>query len=240
MNWFFSTLPRHILECFKGRMFIWHLIAIILTIAVVVSGFDWQYFLCTRSPSLLFWLFPAVPIGGFVPVALPLAVFLLSAITRNAQVRMPAWAISQAEIIGGIIAAGYKALTGRAHPAYERRDGPQPSLSIRFAARRGVLGLALISHDHCLCHGRHRVHIVSEEAVGRIRGVHLRWLRWPWRVHDYSLVLGLCGRGDHWNGGRRGRWKRLSAEAQRTCRRQCERTARSQLTVTVPEKDIPS
>src|SRR5690242_3365326 len=54
-----------------------------------------------------------------LPVALPLTLFLLSAIPRNAQVRLTAWAISQAETIGGIIAAGYKALTGRAHPTYE-------------------------------------------------------------------------------------------------------------------------
>ncbi len=34
------------------------------------------------------------------------------------QVWMTAWAICQAEAIGGIVAAGYKALTGRAHPAH--------------------------------------------------------------------------------------------------------------------------
>jgi hypothetical protein len=32
---------------------------------------------------------------------------------------MTSWAISQAEAIGGMVAAGYKALTGRAHPAHE-------------------------------------------------------------------------------------------------------------------------
>jgi membrane-associated phospholipid phosphatase len=135
MKLFFSTLPRHVIECFRGRMLIWHLIAILLTALVVVSGFDWQYFLWTRSPTLLSWVFPAVPIGGLVPIALPLALFLLSAITRNAQARVTAWAVTQAEIIGGIIAAGYKALTGRAHPAYE--VGADITHVFRFGLLRG-------------------------------------------------------------------------------------------------------
>ncbi|MHC1766171.1 MAG: phosphatase PAP2 family protein [Verrucomicrobiia bacterium] len=116
---FFSTLPRNLIGCFKGHLILWHLIAITLTFVCVVSGIDWQFFLSTRSPILLSWLFPAVPIGALVPVALPLALFLLSAISGNAQARLTAWAITQAEINGGIIAAAYKALTGRAHPAHE-------------------------------------------------------------------------------------------------------------------------
>jgi hypothetical protein len=119
MKLFFSILPRNLIESFKGRVLIWHLIAIVSTLALVVSGFDWQYFLWTRSPLLRSWLYPAVPIGALVPVALPLALFLLSSVTRNTQLRLAAWAISQAEIIGGIVAASYKALTGRAHPSHE-------------------------------------------------------------------------------------------------------------------------
>jgi membrane-associated phospholipid phosphatase len=118
MKLFFSTLPRNLIDCFKGRMLVWHLSAIILTVVLVLSGFDWQYFLWTRSPRLWAWLFPAVPIGGLVPIVLPLSLLLLSGITRNAQIRLTAWGIGQAEVIGGIVAAGYKALTGRAHPAH--------------------------------------------------------------------------------------------------------------------------
>ncbi len=118
MKLFFATLPRNLIQCFAGQMLFWHLTAIVLTLALVLSGFDWQYFLWTRSPTLQAWLFPAVPIGGLVPIALPLVLLLLGGITRNAQVWMTAWAISQSEAIGGIVAAGYKALTGRAHPAH--------------------------------------------------------------------------------------------------------------------------
>jgi membrane-associated phospholipid phosphatase len=118
MKLFFSTLPRNILECFRGRMFVWHLAAIFLTLALVVSGFDWQYFLCTRSPVLRSWLWPAVPIGGLLPMVLPLALLFLGVVARRSQARLLGWAVGQAEVIGGIIAAGYKAITGRAHPAH--------------------------------------------------------------------------------------------------------------------------
>jgi len=118
MKLFFSTLPGNTTECFKGRMLIWHLTAIVLTFALVASGFDWQYFLHTRSPTLWSWFFPAAPIGGLLPVLLPLSLFALGGATRLARPRLVGWAISQAEVIGGIVAAGYKALTGRAHPAH--------------------------------------------------------------------------------------------------------------------------
>ena len=115
MKLFFSTLPRNIIECFKGRMLIGHLIAIVVTLALVGSGVDWQYFLSTRSPILRSWLLPAVPIGGLLPIVLPLALLVVGSVARSARTRLIGWAITQAEVIGGIIAAGYKAITGRAH-----------------------------------------------------------------------------------------------------------------------------
>jgi membrane-associated phospholipid phosphatase len=135
MRLFFSTLPRNIIECFKGRMLIWHLTAIVLTLALVVSGLDWQYFLCTRSQILRSWLLPAVPIGGLVPIALPLTLLVLGSITGSALTRLTAWAVSQAEVIGGIVAAGYKAITGRAHPSHS--VGTDLSHVFKFGLLRG-------------------------------------------------------------------------------------------------------
>jgi hypothetical protein len=37
---FFSTLPRNVIGCFKGRMIFWQLLAILLTVILVTSGFD--------------------------------------------------------------------------------------------------------------------------------------------------------------------------------------------------------
>ena len=115
---FFSTLPRNLIGCFTGRRIVWHILASVLTFVLVVSGFDWRYYQVTRSPQLRAWMFPAVHIGGLLPIVLPLALFTIGVLSGAGRIRLNAWAISQAEIIGGIIAACYKALTGRAHPLH--------------------------------------------------------------------------------------------------------------------------
>lgn len=99
-------------------MLVWHLLAMVLTFTCVVSGVDWNYFLSTRSTELQTWMFPAVPIGGLLPILVPLLLLVLGSFPGGARCRRIGWAVAQAEIIGGIIAAGYKALTGRAHPAH--------------------------------------------------------------------------------------------------------------------------
>ena len=127
---FLSTLPGNILGCFKGRMLIWHIVAILLTFILVRSGFDWRYFLATRSPTLLGWMFPAVVIGGLLPIMLPL--FLISVGSRT---RLVGCAVGQAELIGALMAASYKAVTGRAHPAFD--VGADLSHVFRYGLLRG-------------------------------------------------------------------------------------------------------
>ncbi len=69
MRLFFSTLPGNLIACFKGRMIVGHVMAILLTLILVLSGFDWHYFLFTRAPALRSCMFPAVIIGGLLPTA---------------------------------------------------------------------------------------------------------------------------------------------------------------------------
>ncbi len=135
MRLFFSTLPRNVIECFKGRMLVWHLAAILVTAVLVLSGCDWEYFRSTRSPVLRSWSWPAVHIGGLVPIVLPLALLAIGGVARSAPTRLTGWAIAQAEVIGGIVAAGYKAITGRAHPA--RDVGVDLSQVFRFGLLQG-------------------------------------------------------------------------------------------------------
>jgi hypothetical protein len=118
MKRFLSTLPRNIIACFKGRMLIWHLVAILLTFILVTSGFDWRYFLSTRAPALRSWMFPAVHIGALLPLVLPLALLALGTVTASDRARLIGWAVGQAELIGALVAAAYKAVTGRAHPSH--------------------------------------------------------------------------------------------------------------------------
>jgi membrane-associated phospholipid phosphatase len=135
MKLFLSTLPSNLIGCFKGRMIIWHIIAILLTFILILSGLDWHYFLATRSPTLRSWMFPAVHIGGLLPIVVPLALLALGILSASARTRLTAWAIVQSEALGGIIAAAYKALTGRAHPMHS--VGADLTHSFRFGLLRG-------------------------------------------------------------------------------------------------------
>jgi membrane-associated phospholipid phosphatase len=137
MKLFFSTLPRNFIGCFKGRMLLWHLAAIVLTLALVLSGFDWQYFLWTRSPMLHSWMFPAVHIGGRLPILLPLTLLVLGGIGRSASTRLVGWAIGQAEIIGGNCRCRLQGNYGPCSPSarHRHRNGPEPCFQVRPAAR---------------------------------------------------------------------------------------------------------
>ncbi|HXR04311.1 MAG TPA: phosphatase PAP2 family protein [Verrucomicrobiae bacterium] len=119
MKQFLVTLPRNLIGCFTGRRIIWHLIAIVFTFILVMSGFDWRYFLVTRNPELRYWMWPAVVIGMFLPVCLPFIVLVVGFIARNAKVVLTGFAIGQAEIIGALITAACKAFTGRVHPPHD-------------------------------------------------------------------------------------------------------------------------
>ena len=135
MKQFLLTLPRNLIGCFKGRMIVWQLIAILLTFILVMSGFDWRYFLATRNPALRSWMWPAVGIGGLLPLALPLMLFALGIIARSARAILTGWAIGQAALLGAFVAAAYKAFTGRAHPAHS--VGADISHVFRFGFLRG-------------------------------------------------------------------------------------------------------
>jgi membrane-associated phospholipid phosphatase len=122
MKTFLVTIPRHLIGCFKGRMMVWHLVAIALTAVLVRSGFDWQYYLATRSPALRSWMWPAVVIGMFLPICLPLILLAIGFAARNAKVILTGWAVGQAELLGALVVVAYKAFTGRAHPAHHAGD----------------------------------------------------------------------------------------------------------------------
>jgi membrane-associated phospholipid phosphatase len=135
MKEFFSTLPRNIIGCLKGQMILWHVITIVLTFILVTAGFDWLYFRSTRNPVLRSWMFPAAPIGGLVPIILPLVLLAVGIVTKSAKTSLAARAVIQAEVIGALFAAAYKAITGRAHPSHG--VGADISHVFRFGFLRG-------------------------------------------------------------------------------------------------------
>ena len=93
---------------------LWNLLAIALTYLLVVSGFDWWYFLATRS--LVPYMLPAAAIGFFVPIILPLWIMASGAIKKNYHRLWLGWAVGLAALSGMLVSFIYKAFTGRAHP----------------------------------------------------------------------------------------------------------------------------
>ena len=135
MKQFLTTLPRNLIGCFAGWKIVWHVVAILLTVILVLSGFDWQYFLATRNPALRAWLWPAIGIGMFLPVALPLALITLGLIVVHRKTILIGWAVGQAALLGYLISIAYKAFTGRVHPA--RNIGEDISRVFQFGFLRG-------------------------------------------------------------------------------------------------------
>jgi membrane-associated phospholipid phosphatase len=132
---FFATLPRNIIGCFKGRLILWHVLAILLTVILVTSSFDWFYFRSTREVVAHRWWFPALPIGMFLPMLLPLTLIVCGFIISHPKMSHVGWAIGQAAFIGWFISAAYKFFTGRGHPAHA--VGEDISSVFKFGFYRG-------------------------------------------------------------------------------------------------------
>src|SRR5882724_6286432 len=135
MKQFLLSLPRNIINCFNVRVFLWHILAIIISVACVVSGFDWLYFTATRNSTLQVWMFPAVPIGGLLPIALPLALLVGGWLFTNVTLKNTGWGTGQAALIGSLISSAYKSITGRAHPVHT--PGTDISHVFHFGFLRG-------------------------------------------------------------------------------------------------------
>ncbi len=135
MKQFLATLPRNLIGCCTGWRLIGHLVAILLTFILVMSGFDWRYFLATRNPALRSWMWPAVFIGGLLPIYLPLLLLAFGFLAKSARTILTGWAVAQAELLGALIVIAYKAFTGRAHPA--RSVGADISHVFHFGWLRG-------------------------------------------------------------------------------------------------------
>src|SRR5207247_3952167 len=112
-----ACVACRIVQC-SARRVSWHGTAVRRLCIPVTSGLAWRYFNSTRDPALRSWMFPAVQIGGLLPIVLPLSLITLGSLARVPHFRLAGWGIAQAELIGALIAAAYKAITGRAHPTH--------------------------------------------------------------------------------------------------------------------------
>lgn len=113
---FVFLLLRNVAGCFQGWKIIWHLVAIGLAVILVTSGFDWNYFVATRSTQLLAGMLPATYIGVPVPLALPPLLLIAGMVRKRPVITRTGWALAQAALISFALVELGKAVTGRPHP----------------------------------------------------------------------------------------------------------------------------
>ncbi len=112
----FRNLFKNIVSIFIGRNFFFHLLAIVLTYIIVMSGLDWKYFLFVRDLPLRSFLSLATGLGMLVPLfGIPL-LFFFAKIKKDRRLTMTCFALWQAAGLGWLVSSFYKAFTGRVQP----------------------------------------------------------------------------------------------------------------------------
>ena len=114
---FFYELFGNVIRCFRGQSLFLQLLALPLTYIVVASGFDWSYYEATRSPQLFSTMFPAVLLGFFVPVLLPLILLILGKLIKNFPIQNAGFGLAQAALLGCLLSTSYKVFSGRVPPS---------------------------------------------------------------------------------------------------------------------------
>lgn len=115
---FAYRLPQRFLAVYRGENIFYHILAAVLTYVLVVSGFDWYFYEATRS-AYLYPLIRAAGIGGFfVPVLVPVGMYVAGEMRKNASLMTSAALCAQAVIIAWIISSFYKVFTGRIEPEF--------------------------------------------------------------------------------------------------------------------------
>ncbi len=118
MSFLFRKFPQNIFKSFRGLNIVWHICAIVITYFLVTSGFDWFYYAHTRSSVLNTIMFPAVVLGGLIPIFGLLAVLIIGKVAKKPIMVRNALVLGQAAIAGLLVSDLYKAFTGRAHPTF--------------------------------------------------------------------------------------------------------------------------
>lgn len=118
MRHLFFHLPRNIVRCFQGRNLLWQLTALVLTFLIVHFGYDWRYFVATRNSVLQSFFFPAVVVGGLLPMFGPPLLLFFGFLARLPRARIVAWMLAQAAVLGLGLSSLYKVFTGRIPPVY--------------------------------------------------------------------------------------------------------------------------
>lgn len=92
------------------------LVASVFTYLCVESGFDWWWHLHSH-PYAMYALSAAI-VGFFVPILLPVALYVWGDVTKNSQRMRSAALLAQAAAVGWVLSSTLKVFTGRMQPEF--------------------------------------------------------------------------------------------------------------------------
>jgi membrane-associated phospholipid phosphatase len=94
-----------------------YLLAGVLTLGIVQSGFDWIWNRFSVAHPIIFYAgFASALLGMFIPVVVPLGLYISGRIKKKLNRQITALALGQAAILGFVISTVIKLFTGRIPP----------------------------------------------------------------------------------------------------------------------------
>jgi membrane-associated phospholipid phosphatase len=103
---------------YRGHFWVWHVAAAGITAVLVLTGFDWWFFQKTRIDALYPLIMLAGVGGFFVPILLPVGLYIWGQRQKDVTALRAAVATTQAAVVAWIIIAVYKTFTGRIQPEF--------------------------------------------------------------------------------------------------------------------------
>ena len=113
---FLINFEQTIVGAYRGKRWLWHVLAGFLTAVLVFSGADWGYFLATRSISHVG--LGAAILGFFTPILLPVILYIVGEIRHREPLKAAGIAVAQAAAAGWLVSSFYKIFTGRMQPEF--------------------------------------------------------------------------------------------------------------------------
>lgn len=132
MKQFFHTFFSHLHQLFLTKYLWVHGVAIIGTYVIVMSGFDWWYFIFTRDSAVYQYLRPALGLGMIVPVILPFLFLFIYSVTKNKLLEKIGIVLLESAVLGWLLSATYKAFTGRIQPPHSTLVDTSHSFNFGF------------------------------------------------------------------------------------------------------------
>lgn len=112
------TFKKNFFKLFSRQNLVLQILACLITYLIVISGFDWNYFVFVQSHSFAVYLSPAIGIGGLVPIFGLFFLYLFAKIRKQEKLLVITWALAQAAALGWLVSSIYKAFTGRIQPPH--------------------------------------------------------------------------------------------------------------------------